>query len=146
MSAAAKGTRRGQWIIPADGCAAGSVGTHCGRGILFHRQLWSPSPWTSFCVCAHGDGGVCVTSCPGGHEPQCRGCGGLRTAGRRHNHIFHYLNESIRFNELLCPRGSFNRAAFKRKRKKKQTPPPNAQDISLKAMRAQDRYTLWDKY
>lgn len=35
-------------------------------------------------------------------------------------------NESLRFNELLCPRGSFNRAVFKRKRKNKQPPPPNA--------------------
>lgn len=74
-----------------DHCAFSSFGTYCEREILFHHQLWSPSPWTSFCACAHGDGGVCVTSGPGGHEPQCRECGDLKTTGKRHHHIFQSL-------------------------------------------------------
>lgn len=66
-------------------------GSYCVRGILFHLQLWSPSPWTSSCVCVRGDGDVCVTSCPEGHEPQCRECGDLKTSGKRLYQIFLFL-------------------------------------------------------
>lgn len=59
------------------------LGTYCARGILSHHQLWSPSPWTSSCVCVRGDGGVCVTSCPRGREPRCRECGDLETKRSR---------------------------------------------------------------
>jgi len=51
--------------------------TYCVRGILFHRRRWSPSPWTSSCVCVRGDGGVCATSGPGERELRCRECGDL---------------------------------------------------------------------